>query len=123
MSTPEWLKANMGGWSRRSPRTVQEAEMPQWPQPVADRQVRDADSREDGTGIWLPAGVIDVHDEVNVAGEWLTVTGTVITVPDYDQPGSAVLDVGGRSLRLDYTARVYARDAAAVIGSEIGGAR
>lgn len=121
--TSEWLKANMGGWPRRTPRAGQEAEIPQKPAPVTARVVQDADSREDGTGVWLPAAVISKHDEINVGGEWLPVADARITVPEYDRPGSAILDVPGSTLRLDYTAYVYARDAAAVIGGEIGGGR
>lgn len=124
----EYARHAAGRWVDRSYRPPVEA--PAEPAaaspkvgPVAARVVQDADSREDGTGAWLPAAVISKRDEINISGEWLPVTDVLITAPNYDRPGSAVLDVPGRSLRLDYTALIYARDAAEILGREIGGAR
>jgi hypothetical protein len=84
----------------------------EWPQSVATRAKTALDPTVDGSGAWLVAGLIEVHDEVNAAGSWHTVTGTVVRAPHGGQPGHVVLHFGGRSEPMDYLALVYARDAA-----------
>jgi hypothetical protein len=88
----------------------------EWPQSVAARAKTALGPKVDGTGMWLVAGLVDVHDEVNAAGCWHTVTCTVVRTPHGGQPGHVVLHFGGRSEPMDYLALVYARDAATVGG-------
>lgn len=79
----------------------------------------EVESADDGTGIWLPAGLVSVHDEVNIAGRWFTVTGTETREPSSESAGFAQLDFEAWSQRTLFTSRVYVRDAAAVLGAEI----
>lgn len=90
------------------------AEVPEWPAPVAARAQVALDPVDDGTGVWIAAGLVDVHDEVNAAGSWHAVTGTDKTASLFREPGSVVLHFDGRSEPLSYMALVYARDAAPV---------
>lgn len=89
---------------------------PEWPKSVAARAVTALDPEPDGTGTWLVAALVHVHDEVNAAAHWHRVTGTDVTAPRRGQPGRVVLYFDGRSEPVSYAALVYARDAA-------GGAR
>ena len=81
------------------------------------------ESVDDGTGMWLAAGLVELHDEANASGDWHTVTGIDVTEPDDYDPGYVVLYFAGRSVPIDYTALVYTRDAATIIGAQIRGAR
>lgn len=92
--------------------------MRQWPLPDAERAQVALDPVDDGTGTWIAAGLVDVHDEVNTAGVWHAVTGTdkTKTAARFAEQGSVVLHFDGRSEPMSYLTLVYARD-------EIGGAR
>ena len=108
MSLSEYVRKSAGRWVPRKPVRV------------------DIDSREDGTGMWLPAGRVNVHDELNVAGRWYRVTGVDAILPQKDYAGYAALYFDGRSQGTTYTAAVYVRDEAAQIAAQlkaIGGAR
>lgn len=117
MILPEHLKAIAGRWMDGGFRPRLELLPPlSWKLPMPD-----AGSDDDGTGMWLPAGLVEVGDEVNVAGRWYAVTATDKIVPDYEQPGWAVLFFGAWSQRTGYTSRLYVRDEAARIKTQIGG--
>lgn len=83
---------------------------PEWPKPVAERAVAPFESVDDGTGAWIPAGLVEVHDEVNVRGDWLKVTGTTTMPSRFDQMGAVVLHFGARVESMSYLPLVYARD-------------
>ena len=83
----------------------------EWPRSVVARAVTTLAPEPDGAGHWLAAGLVEVHDEVNAAGRWYTVTGTDVTAPQGGQPGRVVLYFDGRSEPMGYLALVYARDA------------
>lgn len=86
--------------------------MPEWPVPVVERAQVALSPVEDGTGSWIVAGLIDVHDEVNAAGIWHAVSGTDKTMSRFAEPGSVVLLFDGRSEPMSYLTLAYARDAA-----------
>ena len=88
------------------------------PQPDASAAF-DIQSCDDGTGLWLPAGLVSVHDEINVAGRWFTVTGMDVWKPCGVEPGFATLHFGGWSHRSGFASRVYVRDEAALIGAQL----
>lgn len=87
--------------------------------------VYDPGSAEDGTGIWLPAGVVRPGDQVNVHGEWLTVNGTRVYGPTDERERTVNLHYASlrvaATFRLPFTSRVYVRDVAAIIGDELKG--
>ena len=82
-----------------------------WPQSVSARAVTALAPDFDGAGHWLAAGLVEVHDEVNAAGRWYTVTGTDVTAPQGGEPGRVVLYFDGRSEPMGFLTLVYARDA------------
>ena len=110
MSITERAKQIAGRWRHVGPE-----EKPEYLAPAPF----DIESRDDGTGTWLPAGLVDVHDEVNVAGRWFTVTGTDVCAPSGSQPGFATLYFSGWSHRSGFGSRVYVRDIAVRIGDEL----
>lgn len=83
----------------------------EWPQSVEARAVTALAPEPDGTGHWLAAGLVEVHDEVNAAGRWYTVTGIDVTAPHGGEPGRVVLYFDGRPEPTGYLTLVYARDA------------
>lgn len=89
----------------------------------AVRTMSALESVDDGTGMWLAAGLVELHDEVNASGDWHTVTGIDVTRPRDGRAPYVVLYFAGRSVPIDYTALVYTRDAATIIGAQIRGAR
>lgn len=119
MNLPESMKAAAGRWvgTRYTPAVPP----PREPLPAAQRCLDDPRSRGDGTGLWLPAGLVDLHDQVNLDGAWRTITGTDTRPPDYDQPGSAVLHWDGGSHETGFVTRVYVRDEATILGEQIRG--
>lgn len=124
MILSEYAKAAAGLFGRNAepPREMAAEDLaPCGPLPVAERCPEDPDSRDDGTVTWLPAGLVELGDEVNIDGVWHTVTGTDIRTPRYDDPGFAVLHFDGGSHRTGYVTRVYVRDEATIIGEQIRG--
>jgi hypothetical protein len=107
-----YAKALAARWAGRRSPSPPEA-VPEWPRSVA---ITALEPEPDGTGTWLAAGLVKVHDEVNAAGCWYAVTGTDVTAPHGGQSGRVVLYFDGRSEPVSYLTLVYARDAA-------GGAR
>jgi hypothetical protein len=93
--------------------------MPQWPTSVADRAQVALDPVEDGTGAWIAAGLVDMHDEVNAAGVWHIVTGTNKSASRFAESDSVVLLLAGRSEPMGYMALVYARDARSTDGGAL----
>lgn len=92
--------------------------------PVAERCANDPISHDDGTGIWLPAGLVALYDEINIRGVWHQVDCTNIVAPSYDDPGEAVLFWDGGRHETTYLTHVYVRDEATIVGEQIrGGAR
>lgn len=127
MNAAEYLKSIAGRWDRRKRASlVRQYDMAVTFEPfTAQPDLYDPASDEDGTGIWLPAGVVRLGDEVNVRGHWHRVTA-VESYRGVDEnghtSGRAHIYLAGRSwLQCGYASKVYVRDVAAIIGDEFKG--
>jgi hypothetical protein len=99
------------------------AELPD-PLPQPRPRIVEVLGDEDGTGMWLPAGLVAIGEQVQVADRWHTVSHVEAYPGDGLTPGTTILyfdDLlfGAWLESLGYASPVYVRDAAAIISAEI----